>query len=201
MEKLEKKKEKAEETLKDKKKETGKLQRDLAKIEQDIREVEVEITKKRPTFIKAKERVAHMQKKVESARKSLAQARIADEAHKKDINELQEELRQVEETKAAYEASIAGQSQMQGRDVQLEDEQVKINLQIRYSLFRNCQISAVKFFRICSFYYFAGARIQSFERRSSEAIGQIYADARFHKSRTKIRSGQTRQRGQKENGD
>lgn len=109
--------------------------RDLAKIEQDIREVEVEITKKRPTFIKAKERVAHMQKKVESARKSLAQARIADEAHKKDIHELQEELRQVEEAKAAYEASIAGQSQLQGRDVQLEDEQVrkklnKINLMI-----------------------------------------------------------------------
>ncbi|KAI4495690.1 hypothetical protein M0802_008525 [Mischocyttarus mexicanus] len=125
IEKIDKKKEKAEELLKERKKEAGKLGRDLAKIEQDIREVEVEITKKRPTFIKAKERVAHMQKKVESARKSLAQARIADEAHKKDINELQEELRQVEEAKAAYEASIAGQSQLQGRDVQLEDEQVR----------------------------------------------------------------------------
>ncbi|XP_072745349.1 structural maintenance of chromosomes protein 1A [Anoplolepis gracilipes] len=125
IEKIEKKKEKAEELLKEKKKDAGKLGRELAKIEQDIREVEVEITKKRPTFIKAKERVAHMQKKVESARKSLAQARIADEAHKKDIHELQEELRQVEEAKAAYEASIAGQSQLQGRDVQLEDEQVQ----------------------------------------------------------------------------
>lgn len=124
LEKLEKKKEKAEEILKERKKESGKLARDLAKIEQDIREVEVEITKKRPTFIKAKERVAHMQKKVESARKSLIQARTADEAHKKDINELQEELRKVEEAKAAYETSIAGQSQSQGRDVQLEDEQV-----------------------------------------------------------------------------
>ncbi|XP_078037969.1 structural maintenance of chromosomes 1 [Augochlora pura] len=125
IEKIEKKREKAEELLKEKKRDSGKLGRDLAKIEQDIREVEVDITKKRPTFIKAKERVAHMQKKVESARKSLAQARIADEAHKKDIHELQEELRQVEEAKAAYEASIAGQSQLQGRDVQLEDEQVK----------------------------------------------------------------------------
>ncbi|XP_017876660.1 structural maintenance of chromosomes protein 1A [Ceratina calcarata] len=125
IEKIEKKKEKAEEVLKEKKKDAGKLGRDLAKIEQDIREVEVEITKKRPTFIKAKERVAHMQKKVESAKKSLAQARIADEAHKKDIHELQEELQQVEEAKAAYETSIAGQSQSQGRDVQLEDEQVR----------------------------------------------------------------------------
>lgn len=128
IEKIEKKKEKAEELLKEKKKDAAKLGRDLAKIEQDIREVEVEITKKRPTFIKAKERVAHMQKKVESARKSLAQARIADEAHKKDIHELQEELRQVEEAKATYEASIAGQSQLQGRDVQLEDEQVQYKI-------------------------------------------------------------------------
>jgi structural maintenance of chromosome 1 len=125
IEKQEKKREKAEEVLKEKKKESGKLGRDLAKIEQDIREVEVEITKKRPAFIKAKERVAHMQKKCESAKKSLAQSRVADEAHKKDINELLEELRQVEETKSTYEAGIAAQSQSQGRDVQLEDEQVK----------------------------------------------------------------------------
>lgn len=125
IEKIEKKREKAEDILKEKKKESGKLGRDLAKIEQDIREVEVEITKKRPAFIKAKERVAHMQKKCESAKKSLAQARVADEAHKKDINELLEELRQVEEAKSTYEASIAAQSQSQGRDVQLEDEQVR----------------------------------------------------------------------------
>ncbi|XP_014234860.1 structural maintenance of chromosomes protein 1A [Trichogramma pretiosum] len=125
IEKIEKKREKAEEVLKEKKKESGKVARDLAKIEQDIREVEVEITKKRPAFIKAKERVAHMQKKLESAKKSLQQARVADDAHKKDINELLEELRQIEEAKATYEASIAAQSQSQGRDVQLEDEQVK----------------------------------------------------------------------------
>lgn len=81
-----------------------------------------------------------MQKKVESARKSLAQARIADEAHKKDIHELQEELRQVEDAKAAYEASIAGQSQLQGRDVQLEDEQVR---KFKWDLNRKI------FFKIC----------------------------------------------------
>lgn len=39
MDKIEKKKEKAEDALKEKKKEHGKLNRDLAKIEQDIREV------------------------------------------------------------------------------------------------------------------------------------------------------------------
>lgn len=125
VDKSKKEKEKADDILKEKKQDSGKLTRNLAKIEQEIREVEVEITKKRPTFIKAKERVAHMQKKVESAKKSLIQAKTADEAHKKDIEALQEELRQVEEAKATYEASIAGQSQSQGRDVQLEDEQVR----------------------------------------------------------------------------
>lgn len=39
VEKIERKKEKAEEVLKDKRKEQGKLSRELAKIEQDIREV------------------------------------------------------------------------------------------------------------------------------------------------------------------
>lgn len=133
IEKLEKK-EKTKELLKEKEKDADKLGRDFAKIEQDIREVEMEITKKRPTFIEAKERVAHLQKMVESARKSLTQARIVDKAHKKDMHELQEELRQVGEAKAAYEASIAEQSQLQGKDVQLEDEQVYNNM--------NCMILA-----------------------------------------------------------
>lgn len=39
MSKIEKKKAKAEEVLKDKKKDSGTFQRDMAKIEQDIREV------------------------------------------------------------------------------------------------------------------------------------------------------------------
>jgi structural maintenance of chromosome 1 len=39
VEKIEKKKEKAEELLKEKKKEQGRFNRELAKIEQDIREV------------------------------------------------------------------------------------------------------------------------------------------------------------------
>lgn len=39
VDKIERKKEKAEESLKDKKKEQGKYSRELAKIEQDIREV------------------------------------------------------------------------------------------------------------------------------------------------------------------
>lgn len=124
VEKIERKKEKAEEILKEKKKEQGRYSRELAKIEQDIREVEVEISKKKPQFIKAKERVSHMQKKLEGAIKTLDQARKAHEAHMNDIRKLEEELAEVERLKAQYETTIAGESQSQGRDVHLEDEQV-----------------------------------------------------------------------------
>ncbi|CAH0546133.1 unnamed protein product [Brassicogethes aeneus] len=125
VEKIEKKKEKSEEVLKNIKKEQGKFNRELAKIEQDIREVEVEITKKRPQFIKAKERVTHMQKKLDGAIKTLEQARKAHDAHMNDIRKLEDELEEVEKTKREYEQQIAGESQSQGRDVHLEDAQVK----------------------------------------------------------------------------
>ncbi|KAL4706076.1 hypothetical protein ACJJTC_001674 [Scirpophaga incertulas] len=106
--KVEKKRQKAEDALKDKKKESGVMQRELAKIEQEIREVEAEISKKRPTFIKAKERVTHTQKKLESAIKTLEQARKAHEAHQADIRKLEDELRAVEEQKAAWELAQGG---------------------------------------------------------------------------------------------
>lgn len=86
---------------------------------------EVEISKKRPQFIKAKERVSHMQKKLDGAIKTLDQARKAHEAHMNDIRKLEEELGEVEKSKEEYEAQIAGESQSQGRDVHLEDEQVR----------------------------------------------------------------------------
>ncbi|KAJ8940823.1 hypothetical protein NQ314_010581, partial [Rhamnusium bicolor] len=125
VDKIEKKKEKLEDLLKEKKKEHGKYNRELAKIEQDIREVEVEISKKRPQFIKAKERVTHMQKKLDGAIKTLEQARKAHEAHMNDIKKLEDELADVEKAKEEYEAHIAGESQSQGRDVHLEDAQVR----------------------------------------------------------------------------
>ncbi|CAH1107174.1 unnamed protein product [Psylliodes chrysocephalus] len=125
VDKIEKKKEKFEDVLKEKKKEHGKYNRDLAKIEQDIREVEVEISKKKPQFIKAKERVTHMQNKLDGAIKTLDKARKAHEAHMNDIKKLEDELHTVEKKKEEYETQIAGESQSQGKDVQLEDAQIR----------------------------------------------------------------------------
>lgn len=66
-----------------------------------------------------------MQKKLDGATKTLEQAKKANEAHNNDIAKLEEELEEVEKKQSAYEATIAGESQSQGRDVHLEDEQVK----------------------------------------------------------------------------
>lgn len=125
VDKIEKKKDKAEEILKDKKKDQGRVSRELAKIEQDIREQEAEISKKKPQFIKAKERVSHMNKKLDSANVNLDKARKAYDDHLNDIKNLEDELAKIEKTRTDYENSIMGESQSQGRDVHLEHEQVK----------------------------------------------------------------------------
>jgi structural maintenance of chromosome 1 len=65
-----------------------------------------------------------MQKKLDGAIKTLEQARKAHEAHMNDIKKLEDELGEVEQAKEEYESQIAGESQSQGRDVHLEDEQV-----------------------------------------------------------------------------
>lgn len=67
--------------------------------------------------------MTHTQKKLESALKTLEQARKANEAHQADIRKLEEELRQVEEQKAAWELS-AGTSHAGRADVHLEEAQV-----------------------------------------------------------------------------
>lgn len=66
-----------------------------------------------------------MQKKLDGAIKTLDQARKAYEAHMNDIRKLEEELAEVERARDEYEATIVGESQSQGRDVHLEDEQVR----------------------------------------------------------------------------
>lgn len=125
VEKVEKKKEQAEEVLKEKKKEQGKSNRELAKIDQEIREVEAEINKKRPSFIKSKERTTHLQKKLNTAKKSLGEVRQAAEAHAEDTRLLEEELAEVNRKREEYESSEKDASQSQGRDITLEENQVQ----------------------------------------------------------------------------
>ncbi|CAL4137233.1 unnamed protein product, partial [Meganyctiphanes norvegica] len=125
VQKIEKRKEKAEDVLKDKKKDQTRVAREMAKMDQDIRESETSVNKKRPTFIKSKEKVTHMQKKVDSARKSLAQAIKAHNAHMDDIKELESELADVEKKRTEFEESISVNAEDIGKNVQLEEKQIK----------------------------------------------------------------------------
>ncbi|XP_077541498.1 structural maintenance of chromosomes 1 [Haemaphysalis longicornis] len=121
------KKDKVEEEVRDKRKEHGRLQRDMAKIEQQIREADVELNKRKPAFIKAKERTAHMQKKLEAARKSLRAARKVDETHQGEIAELERELAEVEARAAEFEAAHQGEAEggAGGEGVSLEESQLR----------------------------------------------------------------------------
>merc|ERR1719245_898368 len=123
--KINKKKEKAEEKLKEVKKEQGKSQREFAKIDSEIREKENLIQKKRPAFIKAKEKSSHLNKKVEGAKKSLKQAEKAYNSHKTDVEELETELRAAERRRDEYLELTASEYQSQGRNLQLEGNQIK----------------------------------------------------------------------------
>ncbi|XP_022082517.1 structural maintenance of chromosomes protein 1A-like [Acanthaster planci] len=115
---------KVEDRIRDKKKELGQLTRELAAIEKDTREKEVELNKKKPLFIKAKEKTSHMIKKLETAKKSLKSAKKANESHMGEIKELEAELEAVEAKRLEYEERIEEESQSQGRDLELEEEQV-----------------------------------------------------------------------------
>ncbi|XP_052870119.1 structural maintenance of chromosomes protein 1A [Anopheles cruzii] len=122
---IEKRKEEADEILKEKKKEVGKMTREMAKKEQEIRDVESEMSKKHPMFIKAKEKVAHTQKKLDGAMKTLEQARRADEAHQSDIKKLEDERHEIEVKMAAFENEMAGESKKRGTNVHLEQNLIQ----------------------------------------------------------------------------
>ena len=66
--KVDQKKQGAEESLKDAKKTAGKKNRELDKVTQDICDKEEKVFKKKPAYIKAKEKTAHMVKKVDNAK-------------------------------------------------------------------------------------------------------------------------------------
>lgn len=112
---IERQKEQADEVLKDMKKESGKLSREVAEIEQKIRVIESEMSKKHPVFIKAKEKVTHSQKKLTTAQKNLEQAKKAHEAHAADIQKLEEEILAIRKNQKEFEQKIKNESQKQGK--------------------------------------------------------------------------------------
>ncbi|XP_068155784.1 LOW QUALITY PROTEIN: structural maintenance of chromosomes protein 1A [Drosophila tropicalis] len=118
---VEQRKEAADEVLREKKKDAGKITRDLAKIDQEIREFETQMNKRRPLYIKAKEKVTHCKKKLASLQKTLETAREADNAHQQDIRKLEKQLSDIESLKKSFEDDIENESQRRGKSVNMEE--------------------------------------------------------------------------------
>merc|ERR1719438_717861 len=125
-EKVDKKKEGVEKALSDAKKSAGKKTRDLDKVQQDIRDKEAIIAQKKPAVIESKEKTEHMKSKVDGAKKSLQQAQKAEDAHKRDIQELQSELRMIERKKEEFEELNREESQTSSNSVILADDQIEM---------------------------------------------------------------------------
>ena len=127
-EKVDRNKEGVERALSDAKKQAGKKTRDLDRVQQDIRDKEAVIGTRKPAFIKSKEKTEHMRSKVDGAKKSLQQAKKAEDAHKRDIQELESEQRNIERKKEEFDENTKEESQTQSDSnaVILADDQIEM---------------------------------------------------------------------------
>lgn len=88
------------------------------------REKDSELNQKRPQYIKAKENTSHKIKKLEAAKKSLQNAQKQYKKRKGDMDELEKEMISVEKARQEFEERMEEESQSQGRDLTLEENQV-----------------------------------------------------------------------------
>lgn len=88
------------------------------------REKDSELNQKRPQYIKAKENTSHKIKKLEAAKKSLQNAQKQYKKRKGDMDELEKEMLSVEKARQEFEERMEEESQSQGRDLTLEENQV-----------------------------------------------------------------------------
>lgn len=82
------------------------------------------MNQKRPQYIKAKENTSHKIKKLEAAKKSLQNAQKHYKKRKGDMDELEKEMLSVEKARQEFEERMEEESQSQGRDLTLEENQV-----------------------------------------------------------------------------
>ncbi|CAF1186276.1 unnamed protein product [Adineta steineri] len=123
--KLEKRKEVSDEDIKAKKKELASYNKELTNDEQKVKELEAQINKHRPTYIKAKENSTHHQKKLDLAKKTLLSAEKTHAAHDEEIDKYESDLHEVERLKQEYEEKLQDESQHSGRNLALEENQMK----------------------------------------------------------------------------
>ncbi|XP_059508357.1 structural maintenance of chromosomes protein 1B-like [Stegostoma tigrinum] len=115
----------AEEEVRTKKKELGKLNRELQQIEKEIKVHDFNLNEKRPSYIKAKENTRHYVKKVEVARKSLKSCEKQYSNHQQVVKELEFELEGVNKVCLAFEEEAVAEISRRGRSMELEESQIQ----------------------------------------------------------------------------
>uniref|UniRef100_A0A915I2X7 Structural maintenance of chromosomes protein n=1 Tax=Romanomermis culicivorax TaxID=13658 RepID=A0A915I2X7_ROMCU len=134
--KIDERRAKLEEQLKEKKKEHGKLNRELGKVEQQIHELDADLNKKKPNFIKVKENVRHTERKLEAIEKALTSAKRTAESQQDVVNHLQEDLKKCLAEREEYEAALRQDSQREG--LQLNDTQLSEYHKLKGEVAKQC---------------------------------------------------------------
>ncbi|XP_043565217.1 structural maintenance of chromosomes protein 1B-like isoform X2 [Chiloscyllium plagiosum] len=115
----------AEEEVRAKKKELGKLSRELQQIEKEIKVHDVILNEKRPSYIKAKENTRHYTKKLEIAKKSLKSCEKQYSIHQQAVKELEFELEDVNKVWKAFEEKAQAEISSRGHGIELEESQIQ----------------------------------------------------------------------------
>ncbi|XP_038636987.1 structural maintenance of chromosomes protein 1B-like isoform X1 [Scyliorhinus canicula] len=115
----------AEEEVRMKKKELGKLNRELQQIENEIKVHDSNLNEKRPSYIKSKENTRHYVKKVEAARKSLKSSEKQCSIHQQTVKELELELKDVNKVWKGFEEMAQAELSSRGRSMELEESQIQ----------------------------------------------------------------------------
>uniref|UniRef100_A0AAR2IIS8 Structural maintenance of chromosomes protein n=1 Tax=Pygocentrus nattereri TaxID=42514 RepID=A0AAR2IIS8_PYGNA len=114
-----------EQAVKARKKEHGRLTRELQKLEKEIRSQEQILSQQRPQYIKAKVNTAHHQRKAEEARASLQKSQKQQAKKEQDLQELERELAELEKAWRTYEREMEEQGAQRGAGVQLDEAQLE----------------------------------------------------------------------------
>lgn len=99
-----------------------------------FRTLEASLIQQRPLYIKAKENTSYQIKKVEMLKKSLRDKERSCDKEKRNIEELQVELNDVEKAWRAFEEKIEEERIQRAADIELEESQVNQEAQKYYLL-------------------------------------------------------------------
>ncbi|XP_072519346.1 structural maintenance of chromosomes protein 1B [Salminus brasiliensis] len=111
--------------VKTRRKEHGRLTRELQKLEKEIRSQEHLLSQQRPQYIKARVNTAHHQRKAEEVRTALQKSQKQQAKKEQEQQELEMELVELEKAWRAYEREMEEQGAQRGAGVQLEDAQLE----------------------------------------------------------------------------